>query len=70
MNLLALDGAYAKIEILLIVIAALLFLMLLQLGRIAARLKEKFPTAKEEDYQWSQNDPEGHHKAHKNDKGK
>lgn len=44
-------------EILLAVIAALLFFILLAVERIASRLKEKFPTDKEEDRKWAQKTP-------------
>jgi hypothetical protein len=49
-------------------IAFLLLVISVQIGSIAARLKERFPTAKEEDYRWSQDDPMGHYQAHKDDK--
>ena len=62
-------GFGRNVEVLLAVIAALLFCVIVQLGRIASRLKEKFPTEEEEDYRWSQKDPMGHWEAHKNDKG-
>jgi len=58
-----------RIEIFLIIIAVLLFFILLSVERIAARLKDKFPTEKEEDRQWAQKDPMGHWEAHKKDKG-
>jgi hypothetical protein len=57
-----------KIEQLLLVIAFLLLLIVWQLSRINSRLKERFPTEKEEDFAWSQKDPMGHWEAHKNDK--
>jgi hypothetical protein len=53
------------IEFLLSAIAVLLLLILLVLWRIAARLREHFPTAKEADYDWSQSDPMSHWEAHK-----
>jgi hypothetical protein len=34
---------------------------------VKGRLKEKFPTEKEEDYRWSQQDPMGHWEAHRDD---
>lgn len=52
----------------LLAIVVLLFFILLRLGRIDARLKERFPTEKEEDLQWAQKDPMGHWEAHKKDK--
>ena len=57
-----------KLSILLIVVAVLLFLILLRLESIAARLKENFPTEKAKDYKWSQEDPMGHWEAHRKDK--
>lgn len=53
---------------LLIVAVALLFVAVVRLGNIDRRLRERFPTAREEDYDWSQRDPMGHWEAHKNDK--
>ena len=49
-------------------IAVLLLLISVRVGNIASRLKERFPTAKEEDFRWSQEDPAGHYEAHKNDR--
>ena len=49
------------------IIVALLALILAWVVNISRRLKERFPTAKEDDYQWSQNDPAGHSEAHKHD---
>lgn len=55
---------------LLLVIVALLFLILWKVSDISARLKDRFPTEKEQDYKWSQEDPMGHWEAHKNEKKK
>jgi hypothetical protein len=52
-------------QTLLILIIALLTAILWVLSRIAVRLKERFPTEKEQDYKWSQEDPMGHWAAHK-----
>jgi len=52
----------------LIVIAVLLFLIWLELRRIGARIRERFPTEKEEDHDFAQRDPMGHWEAHKHDK--
>jgi hypothetical protein len=41
-------------QIQLVVIIVLLFWILLKVIRIAARIKERFPTEKEQDYKWSQ----------------
>jgi hypothetical protein len=59
---------FVDIRTLLVIIAVLLALILWKLNSIAGRLKERFPTAKEEDYKWSQDDPMGHWEAHKDDK--
>jgi hypothetical protein len=55
------------LEILLSVIAVLLFLIFLKLSAISARLKERLPTEKERDLQWGKDDPMGHWEAHKRD---
>jgi hypothetical protein len=55
-------------EFWLIVIAVLLLMIFLRLGDIAKRLRERFPTEKERDYDWAMRDPHGHWDAHKNDK--
>jgi len=52
-------------QIQLVVIIVLLVWILLKVISIAARLKERFPTEKEQDYKWSQDDPMGHWEAHK-----
>lgn len=52
------------------IIAVLLFLILIQISAIAKRTRERFPTEKEQDYDWSQRDPMGHWEAHKDDKKK
>lgn len=49
------------------IIVGLLTLILWCVFGISRRLKERFPTEKEEDYQWSQNDPVGHAEAHSKD---
>jgi hypothetical protein len=56
------------VELLLAIIALILFLILIQVSGIAKRLRQRFPTEKEEDYDWSQKDPAGHWAAHKDDK--
>lgn len=53
------------VVLLLIMIAVLVLVCASQLGKINSRLKERFPTAKEQDYKWSQEDPMGHWEAHK-----
>jgi hypothetical protein len=54
-------------NLILILIAVLLLFILWELGNISRRLKERFPTDKEQDYEWSKKDPMGHWEAHKND---
>jgi hypothetical protein len=53
---------------LLCAIVILLSLILVELGSIGRRLKERFPTEKEEDSKWARADPAGHWEAHRNDK--
>jgi len=49
------------------IIVGLLALIVWQLHNISSRLKDRFPTEEEEDYRWSQEDPEGHWKAHEDE---
>jgi hypothetical protein len=56
------------VELLLSIIAFFLFIILVQISGISSRLRERLPTEKEEDYDWSQKDPMGHWEAHKDDK--
>jgi hypothetical protein len=58
------------LRLLLGIITVLLFLILWKISAIAARLREKFPTEKEEGYDWSQRDPMGHWEAHHKDDAK
>ena len=53
------------VSFLLLVIALLLVGILGRLGKIDARLKERFPTEKEQDREWAQIDPMGHWDAHR-----
>jgi hypothetical protein len=55
-----------RVEFLLGIIAVILFFILLRLSSIASRLRERFPTEAESDYEWSRKDPAGHWEAHKN----
>jgi len=55
-------------QIQLVVIIVLLVWILLKVISMAARLKERFPTEKEQDYKWSQDDPMGHWEAHEKEK--
>lgn len=57
-----------SIEVVLEIIAVLLLIIVWELSRINSRLKVRFPTEKEQDYEWAQRDPMGHWEAHKNDK--
>jgi hypothetical protein len=54
-----------NIETLLIIIAVLLFMIFWKVESINARLKERFPTAREEDREWARKDPAGHAEAHR-----
>jgi hypothetical protein len=56
-----------RVEFLLRVIAVILFFLLLRLSSIASRLRARFPTEAESDYEWSQKDLAGYWEAHKND---
>jgi hypothetical protein len=46
-------------------ITFLLFWIAWNISDIRGRLRERFPTKKEEDYRWSQEDPMGHWEAHR-----
>jgi hypothetical protein len=50
------------------VIAVLLFMVWWKLDNIDKRLKDRFPTEKEMDYELSQREPMAHWEKHKNDK--
>jgi hypothetical protein len=52
-------------DALLLVIAFLLLGIFWRVGNIDARLRKRFPTEKEQDYEWSQRDPMGHWDAHR-----
>jgi hypothetical protein len=56
-----------NLEALLGAIAVLLFMIWWKVDNIASRMKERFPSEKEQDYEWSQKDPAGHWEAHKDD---
>jgi hypothetical protein len=56
------------VSLLLAVIAGLLFMIWVNVSSISKRLKERLPTEKEQDYEWSLKDPMGHWEAHKDDK--
>jgi hypothetical protein len=49
------------------VIAVFLLMISWKVDDIAKRLKERFPTEKERDYEWAKKDPMGHWEAHKDD---
>lgn len=55
------------IESLLIMVVVLLVLIFWKVSAISSRLKERFPTEKEQDFEWSQKDPMGHWEAHRKD---
>jgi hypothetical protein len=57
-----------RLEFLLAVIAVILFVIAVQVWAISKRLRQHIPTDKEQDYDFSQNDPMGHWEAHKKDK--
>jgi len=59
-----------NIEVLLAIIAALLLLIVWELQKVNRRLKDRFPTEKEQDFAWSQTDPHGHWEAHKDDESR
>jgi cell division protein FtsN len=61
------EGAPVNTQIQLVVIIILLVWILMKVISIAARLKERLPTEKEQDYKWLQDDPMEHWQAHKND---
>jgi len=52
---------------LLLLIIVLLGFIWWELSKIGSRLKQRFPTEEEQDYEWSQKDPIGHWEAHKHD---
>jgi hypothetical protein len=56
------------VQVLLGVIAVLLYLIWNNTSAISKRMRERFPTEKEEDYDWAMKDPAGHYAAHKDDK--
>lgn len=55
-------------ETLLLAIIVLLICIEVTLSNISSRLKERFPTQKEQDHKWAMEDPMGHWEAHKDDK--
>ena len=60
----------SKTDLLLIFIAVLLLLVLWEVGKISRRLKERFPTEKEQDFEWAKRDPMGYWEAHKEEQRK
>jgi hypothetical protein len=50
-----------------VVVVGLLVFIGWELRKISNRLKAKFPTDREQDFEWSQKDPVGHWEAHKNE---
>ena len=59
-----------SVQSLLVAVCVFLFMIYLKLDQIGNRLKERFPTRKEEDLSWALKDPMGHWEAHKEDKDK
>jgi hypothetical protein len=49
------------------IIVALLALIVWELDAIRSPLRQRFPTAEEEDSRWAQEDPMGHWEAHKDE---
>jgi hypothetical protein len=57
-----------SVVFLLAVIAVLLFMIWNNTSAISKRMREQFPTEKEQNYDWAMKDPIGHYEAHKGDK--
>jgi hypothetical protein len=55
---------------LLATIAVLLFIGVWKLWNIDERLKDRFPTEKEQDHRFAMEDPHGHWEAHKHESKK
>jgi hypothetical protein len=55
-------------EWLLLAITFFLAVIAWKVTKIDERLKERFPTEKEADFQWAMKDPMGHAEAHKKDR--
>lgn len=56
-----------RVEFLLTAITVMLIAISGQIASINKRLKQRFPTEKEEDSSWAKQDPAGHWEAHKRD---
>jgi hypothetical protein len=56
------------IQLLLIVVACILFLIYLDVRAISKRMRQRFPTDAEEDHDWAMSDPAGHAEAHRKDR--
>jgi|GEM_PF-2519054 len=54
--------------VLLFLIVILLFSIDSKLGKIDRRMRERFPTEKEQDRDWAKKDPMGHAEAHMKEK--
>jgi hypothetical protein len=59
---------FINVKSLLVAVAILLLLILFELRKIGARMRERFPTEKEADHDLAMRDPGGHWEIHKNDK--
>ena len=53
---------------LLLLMVCLLVVICWEVIKINARLKDRFPTEKEQDHRWAVRDPAGHSEAHQKDK--
>lgn len=49
------------------IIVGLLALIAWELHNVSSRLRDRFPTEKEQDSKWAQEDPHGHWEAHKDE---
>jgi hypothetical protein len=57
-----------RVKFWLAVSAVLQLMILVKVSDIAKRTRERFPTEKEQDYDWAKSGPMGHWEAHGNDK--
>jgi hypothetical protein len=55
------------LDFLLIIIAVLPLLIHWKVSAINARLEERFPTGKKQDFEWARRDPLGHSETHRKD---
>lgn len=57
-----------RLDLLLLIIIILLFSIDYKIGKIDRRMRERFPTEKEQDRDWAKQDPMGHAEAHNKNK--